>query len=231
MTPFKKLLTVKDVSGHYFVINGGDLLFLSTNNQLIRSGAINWCLTIDGFLYPKFCDEFKIYVQYRNESSFNEKTKCLETLTGKEMKFDLPDQFQFVAKNNSPFLFRSKDVERVKYLHYTNDGCEIWKQNIDVYINKVKAVQFDLKDTFSQSNIEARRGAVKLDKWLVFADDLNNKVAAFNLETHELDWIWDLPQDDISHNERARCPLEIKGNDNKLYVKDNKNTLHIFEMN
>ncbi len=97
-----------------------------------------------------------------------------------------------------------------------------------LHLGDRKAETEDLRHVFSKYPIESRRNVVKLYEWLFFADDYYNKVGAFNLKTKQIDWIYEFSQEGIDSKARPRTPREIRVYDGRLYVLDNKNTLHVF---
>jgi len=71
---------------------------------------------------------------------------------------------------------------------------------------------------------------VVFDSGHIFFTDKNNMtLGALNRSTQKLDWIHKLSQKGVSESERPRYGKDLKLKDGRLYVLDNKNTLHIFE--
>jgi hypothetical protein len=63
------------------------------------------------------------------------------------------------------------------------------------------------------------------DDYLYFSQDKRNTIGIINLRTHLLEWFTDIEID----NPDVQMITDIKVNNNRLYVQDSSNTLHIFE--
>jgi len=64
---------------------------------------------------------------------------------------------------------------------------------------------------------------------IYFTDKNHQTLGALNRSTHKLDWTYKLSQEGINDKEQPRYGRELKLKNDRLYVLDNKNTLHIFE--
>jgi hypothetical protein len=66
MKKFDKHLTIEGVSAYYFPMGNGDLIYLSIEKSIKRIGECS-CTCFEGVIYPKYCDTFKLIIQYRGQ--------------------------------------------------------------------------------------------------------------------------------------------------------------------
>ena len=64
---------------------------------------------------------------------------------------------------------------------------------------------------------------------IFFMDKNNQTIGALNRSTHKIDWTYKLSQAGVDESEQPRYGRDLKLKEDRLYVLDNKNTLHIFE--
>lgn len=67
------------------------------------------------------------------------------------------------------------------------------------------------------------------DEYIYFAEKYNKKIGAFNRSTLKLDWLTSLHQENLNNIQDEPYGRQLKLHDNRLYVLDIQNTLHIFE--
>ncbi len=67
------------------------------------------------------------------------------------------------------------------------------------------------------------------DEYIYFTEKYNKKIGAFNRSTLKLDWLTSLHQENLMNIQDEPYGRQLKLHDNRLYVLDSHNTLHIFE--
>ena len=132
MKKFDKHLTIEGVSAYYFPMANGDLIYLSIEKSIKRIGECSWVHAFEGVIYPKYCDTFKLIIQYRGANEISEQTKCLDISTGIEVPFKFPTDYLFISNSKDYFVFSNKNIEREKYIHFIKDNNEIWNQKLDI---------------------------------------------------------------------------------------------------
>jgi len=129
---FDKHHIIEGVSAYYFPMGNGDLIYLSIEKSIKRIGKCSWIHAFEGVMYPKYCDTFKLIVQYRSANEISEQTKCLDISTGIEVPFIFPTDYLFISNSKNYFVFSNKNIEREKYIHFIKDNNEIWNQKLDI---------------------------------------------------------------------------------------------------
>ena len=97
---------------------------------------------------------------------------------------------------------------------------------VDLESNVVKQL---FLDDFKDQGIGNMSRFVYDSDHIYFTDKNSQTLGALNRTTHKLDWTHKLSQEGVSESEQPRYGRELKLNGDRLYVLDNKNTLHIFE--
>ena len=98
----------------------------------------------------------------------------------------------------------------------------------EVDLNTKVVTQIHLEDMKSL-NLENMSRFVYDDDHIFFTDKNHQKLGALNRSTLKIDWTYELSQEEISKSEQPRYGRDLKLRGNRLYVLDNKFTLHIFE--
>ncbi len=157
------------------------------------------------------------------------------------------DKIYILLNSGKLLLLGSKSGEKItilkndKHAKFDTFGNSI---EIDILSNKLiqlanqDLIEVDLKSLeVSITPIEDMKSS-GLENFSFFAYDSNHiyftdkdhqTLGAVNRATHKLDWTHKLSQEGISESERPRYGRELKLNGDRLYVLDNKHTLHIFE--
>ncbi len=99
---------------------------------------------------------------------------------------------------------------------------------IEVDLNSGRVSQIAIGDMISL-NLE-NFSRIRYDKdHILFTDKHHHKLGALNRMTMKIEWTYEFSQEGISESEQPRYGRELRLKDRRLYVLDNKNTLHIFE--
>ncbi|HHH49628.1 MAG TPA: hypothetical protein ENK52_01470 [Saprospiraceae bacterium] len=114
------------------------------------------------------------------------------------------------------------DIKRGKLIQLARqDLIEVDLQSREVSMNPIE----DMKSL----NIENASRIAYDANHIYFTDKNNQTLGALNRSTHKLDWAYKLSQEGVSKSEQPRYGRDLKLRGNRLYVLDNKFTLHIFE--
>ncbi len=99
---------------------------------------------------------------------------------------------------------------------------------IEIDLETMKVSQTPVED-MKFLNIENSSRIAYDNNHIYFTDKHHCTLGAFNRSTLKIDWTHKLSQEGISESEQPRYGRELKLKDGRLYVLDNKNTLHIFK--
>ena len=106
---------------------------------------------------------------------------------------------------------------------------QLARQNLIEVDLQTRQVSMTRIEDMSSSNIENASRIAYDNTHIYFTDKNTQTLGALNRTTHKLDWTHKLSQDGVSESEQPRYGRELKLKGNRLYILDNKNTLHIFE--
>lgn len=84
-------------------------------------------------------------------------------------------------------------------------------------------------EDMNPQNIENASRIAYDNTHIYFTDKNAQTLGAVNRATHKLDWTHKLSQEGVSESEQPRYGRDLKLKEDRLYVLDNKNTLHVFE--
>jgi hypothetical protein len=84
-------------------------------------------------------------------------------------------------------------------------------------------------DDFKKRGLENMSRFVFDSEHIYFSDKNSQTLGALNRSTKKLDWTIKLPQDGIANSKQPRYGKELKLKESRLFVLDNKSTLHIFK--
>ncbi len=84
-------------------------------------------------------------------------------------------------------------------------------------------------DDLNEKGLENMAHFVFDSDYIYFTDQYHHILGALNRITLKIDWTYKFPQDDVNCEDSPRYGRDLKLRDGRLYVLDNKNTLHIFE--
>ncbi len=114
------------------------------------------------------------------------------------------------------------DIKNRKLIQLANqDLIEVDLESLEVNQTAIE----DMK-SFGLENFSL----IVFDSDFIFFTDKNHQtLGALNRVTYKIDWTHKLSQQGISESEQPRYGRDLKLKGDRLYVLDNKNTLHIFE--
>jgi hypothetical protein len=96
---------------------------------------------------------------------------------------------------------------------------------VDLQTREVSMTQIEDMNT---SNVENASRIAYDNTHIYFTDKENGTVSALNRSTHRLDWTHKLSGKGLSESIQPRYGRILKKKGNRLYVLDNRNTLHVF---
>ncbi len=355
----KLINQVKNVSAHFFLLENNDIVYLSTENQIIRTGSVNWTSFFSGFKYPNTIYNNLILCQQRKVDELKEETHFLSLIDGTEIENNSMINFLIVSeiiydsklivkykdeyKNKVTVLFDLK-TESIEWIYRFNikyylthklgilcknefnkkvvfldtvSGEELWtldttalgkwqdynktdkqtevsrvigefEEKLYLYLNNGKILVLDIQNgkhlkvlfndkynsagrfnesfdyniqidnknrkliqlfrhdytevnldtyevihdkiaAFEFNKLENTGSIVFDDNYIYFSDRNECKVASFNRQTYEVDWVHALSDPHTGEVDGSRFGKDQKLYGNILYVLDNKHTLHIFK--
>lgn len=86
------------------------------------------------------------------------------------------------------------------------------------YIEEMKSLRLENMSRFAFDN-----------EHIFFTDKNHQKLGSLNRSTLKIDWTYDLSEVEINESAGQRFGRELNLKNDRLYVLDNKNTLHVFE--
>lgn len=99
---------------------------------------------------------------------------------------------------------------------------------IEVDLHNTYTVTLTPLEDMESLNLENYSKFVFDDDFIYFTDYHHYKLGSLNRKTLKIDWIYDFPQDH-DQSDNPRFGRELKLFNERLYVIDNKHTLHIFQ--
>jgi len=102
------------------------------------------------------------------------------------------------------------------------------KSYTEVNLATYEVTQIDLKESMP-INLENDHNIVFDETHIYFSDRYNCKLASLNRTTMQIDWVHQLSDPKTCEIDGNRHGKDLKLYGNRLYVLDNKSTLHIFE--
>ncbi|QFZ53942.1 hypothetical protein FEZ18_03510 [Oceanihabitans sp. IOP_32] len=161
----------------------------------------------------------------RNEALYsylnNGKILVLDIKTGKKILVIEND------KNTDQGSFSGMFMNAVELDEESGRLIQLFNQRYtEVDLNSVSVSQEFLNEMEEQGLKNMSRFVFNHDH-IYFADKNNSKVGALDRVTKKIDWTYELSQDGVT--EQSRYARGLKLNSNRLYVLDNKSSLHIFE--
>lgn len=132
-------------------------------------------------------------------------------------------------KNTDQSVFHGRFMSTIQLDVQNNKLIQLFNQRYtEIDIQSKTVTQVHLED-MTGNNLSNMHDFVFDDHHICFFDQNECKIASLNRKTMQLDWVYALSDSNTCEIGGSRYGRNIKLKDNRLYVLDNKHTLHIFE--
>ena len=149
--------------------------------------------------------------------------------SGKILILDITTGEQIAVLKNDKYLKFDTFGDSIELDIESGKLFQLARQSLIEVDLQTREVSMTRIEDMNSANIENSSRIAYNNTHIYFTDKKAQALGALNRSTLKLDWKHKLSQEGVSESEQPRYGRELKLNGDRLYVLDNKNTLHIFE--